>query len=54
MCQSEQADVLRFTDAGAVVQGQGVQEFLIFKDHKTISVSVDFTDYPQKEIPLLI
>jgi len=50
LCQSEQADVLRFTDAGAIVQGQGVQEFLIFKDHTTFSVSADFTNHPQKEI----
>ena len=50
LCQSESADVLRFTDTGAVVQGEGVEEFLIFQNGKTTCVSVDFADIPQKEI----
>ena len=54
LCQSEQADVLRFTDAGVIVQGQGIQEFLIFKDHTTVCVSADFTNHPQKEISYFI
>jgi len=54
LCQSEQCDILRFTDTGALVQGDGVQEFLVFRDHKSVCVSVDFTDHPQKEISLII
>lgn len=50
LCQSESADVLRFTDTGAVVQGEGVEEFLIFQKGKIAPVSVDFSDIPQKEI----
>jgi len=52
LCQSESADVLRFTDNGFVVQGEGMEEFLIFRDGKTVSVHVDFTDVPQKEVNL--
>lgn len=50
--QSESADVLCFTDNGFLAQGQGVEEFLIFRDGKTVSVTVDFTDTPQKEADL--
>ena len=52
LCQSESADVLRFTDNGFVAQGEGVEEFLIFRDGQTSSVTVDFTDEPQKEVNL--
>ena len=52
LCQSESADVLRFTDNGFVAQGEGVEDFLIFRDGKTASVTVDFTDAPQKEVNL--
>ena len=50
LCQSESADVLRFADSGAVVQGEGFDEFLIFKNGEITAVSVDFTDISQKEI----
>ena len=52
LCQSESADVLRFTESGFVAQGEGVEEFLIFRDGQTSSVTVDFTDVPQKEVTL--
>ena len=52
LCQSESADTLRFTGNGFVAQGEGVEEFLIFRDGKTSSVTVDFTDAPQKEVNL--
>jgi hypothetical protein len=52
LCQSESADVLRFTESGFVAQGEGVEEFLIFRDGQTSSVTVDFTDAPQKEVAL--
>jgi hypothetical protein len=50
LCQSESADVLRFTPTGAVVQGQGTEEFLLFRDGKITPLTVDFADTPQKEI----
>ena len=33
-------------------QGEGVEEFLIFRDGQTPSVTVDFTGVPQKEVNL--
>ena len=52
LCQSESADVLRINHGCAVVQGEGVEEFLIFRDGKAVSVTVDFSDHPQKTIEL--
>lgn len=52
LCQSESADVLRFTESGFLAQGEGTEEFLVFANGSTTPVSVDFTDFPQKEIKL--
>jgi len=49
LCQSESADILRFTDNGFVAQGEGTEEFLIFRNGSTESVTVDFSDHPQKK-----
>lgn len=52
LCQSESADVLRFTDGGFIAQGEGPEEFLILRNGNTKSVIVNFSDIPQKEIKL--
>lgn len=52
LCQSETADVLGFTDQGFAAQGQGMEEFLIFRGGETTAVTADFADTPQKEIVL--
>lgn len=52
LCQSESADVLRFTDGGFIAQGEGLEEFLILRNGNTKSVIVNFSDIPQKEINL--
>lgn len=52
LCQSESADVLRFTDTGFVAQGEGTEEFLIFQNGNTTAVTVSFDNEVQKEIKL--
>ena len=52
LCQSESADVLRFTKSGAIVQGKDTEEFLLFHKGKTTAITTDFTDSPQKQINL--
>jgi hypothetical protein len=52
LCQSETADVLRLTDTGFVAQGEGTEEFLIFRNGNTTAVAVSFDNEVQKEIKL--
>ena len=52
VCQSETADILRFTENGFVVQGVGKEEFLLLKDGNITSLTADFTEKPQIELEL--
>jgi len=52
LCQSESADVLRFTNTGFIAQGEGKEAFLILRNGTTSAISVNFRDMPQKEIIL--
>ncbi|MBO4500961.1 MAG: hypothetical protein J5760_01865, partial [Clostridia bacterium] len=54
VCERESGEVLSFDGKRAVVQGDGDEPFILFKDGKTIPVTVSFGDEVQKTIELYL
>lgn len=52
VCQSETADILRFSEKGFVAQGVGKEEFLLLKNGNITLLTADFTDMAQIETAL--
>lgn len=52
LCQSESADVLRFTEKGFVAQGEGEEELWLFAEGKTSCLKLNFSEKPQLEVSL--
>ena len=44
--------MLRFTDTGFIAQGENEEVFLILHNGTTNTITVNFSDMPQKEINL--